>query len=75
MTRCMMSTWAAFVRSGNPNNSTLPAWKPYSDAESQTMVLSVESRLAVDPGGQARAALDVLPYFGYGYSLDALCND
>jgi para-nitrobenzyl esterase len=75
MTRCMMSTWAAFARSGNPNNSTVPSWKPYSDADRQMMVLNVESHLAVDPGGQARAALDVLPYFGYDYSFDALCND
>jgi len=39
------------------------------------MVLNVESRLEVDPGGQAREALDVLPYFGYDYSFDALCNN
>jgi para-nitrobenzyl esterase len=75
MTRCMMATWAAFARTGNPNNPTLPVWKAYSDADRQTMVLDVESHLTVDPGGQARAALDVLPYFGYGYSFDAFCKD
>jgi para-nitrobenzyl esterase len=74
MTRCMMTTWATFARTGNPNNPLLPAWQPYSDVVRHTMVLGHESHLAVDPGGQARAALEVLPYFGYGYSFDALCR-
>jgi para-nitrobenzyl esterase len=75
LTRMMMATWAAFARTGNPNNSRLPNWSPYSDANRQTMLLDVNSQLARDPGGEARQALDVLPYFGYGYAWDALCNE
>jgi para-nitrobenzyl esterase len=71
----MMATWAAFARTGDPSNPTLPAWKPYRDEDRQMMVLNVESRLALDPGGRARAALDVLPDFGYQYSFQALCAD
>ena len=65
MTRVMMATWAAFARHGNPDNPTLPEWKPFKDNDRQTMVLNVESRLAIDPGAEARAALSSLPYFGY----------
>jgi para-nitrobenzyl esterase len=75
MTATMQATWAAFARSGDPNNPMVPEWKPYSGADRQMMVLNVESRLALDPGGVARAALDGLPYFGYGYALDAFCRD
>jgi para-nitrobenzyl esterase len=75
MTACMQSTWAIFARTGNPNNPTLPAWRPYKDGDRQTMVLNIESRLEVDPGSEASAALDVLPYFGYGYSINAFCRD
>ena len=71
MTDCMMATWASFARNGDPNNSTVPDWKPYVEFDRQTMVLNVESRLASDPGGQARSALEELPYFGYGHSLRA----
>ena len=75
LTRTMQATWAAFARTGNPNNKTLPEWKPYSGADRQMMVFNAESRLALDPGGKARAALDALPYFGYGHSIDAFCRD
>ena len=68
MTRVMMASWAAFARHGNPDNPTLPEWKPFKDDDRQTMVLNVESRLALDPGAEARAALSSLPYFGYNYS-------
>lgn len=75
MTACMMATWAAFARHGDPSNPTLPAWKPYTDADRHTMILNVESRLAVDPGGEARAALAELPFFGYGHSIDAFAKE
>jgi para-nitrobenzyl esterase len=75
MTACMMATWAAFARQGEPNNPTLPAWQPYTDADRQTMILNLESRLAVDPGGEARAALAGLPYFGYSHSIDAFTKE
>ena len=75
LTRTMQATWAAFARSGNPNNPTLPEWKPYSGADRQMMVFNAECRTEVDPGGKARAALDALPYFGYGHSIDAFCRD
>jgi para-nitrobenzyl esterase len=74
ITTCMMATWAAFARHGDPNNPTLPEWQPYTEVDRYTMILNVESRLAADPGGEARAALEGLPYFGYSHSIDAFAK-
>lgn len=75
MTECMMTTWASFARHGDPNNATVPDWKPYTESDRQTMVLNVNSQLVVDPGGQARAALEDLPSYGYSYSIEAYVKD
>jgi para-nitrobenzyl esterase len=74
MTRLMMATWAAFARTGNPNNAALPPWMRFG-GERQTMILDVESRLEADPGGLGQRALDDLPYFGYNHPLSALITD
>ena len=75
MTECMMTTWAAFARQGDPNNATLPLWKPFKENDRQTMVLNVDSHLAVDPGAQARAALEDFPPYGYSYSIEAFVKN
>lgn len=75
MTKRMMSTWAAFARFGNPANATVPEWSPYDPVHRRTMILNTECRLANDPGGAARAALDQLPDFGYGHSIPAVISD
>ena len=75
LTTMMQASWAAFARSGTPNNPHLPEWQAYSEGDRQMMVLNVASRLEIDPGGRARGALDGMPYFGYEYSLDAFCRD
>jgi len=72
MTRMMMATWAAFARTGNPNNTTLPQWLPYDGEARHMMVLDIVPHSARDPGGVARAALDDLPFYGYGHSIPAL---
>lgn len=73
MTRIMMATWAAFARTGDPNNAALPDWRPL-DGRRRTMLLDVESRLERDPGGERRRALDGLPYFGYDHAFSALTS-
>jgi para-nitrobenzyl esterase len=75
LTKAMMATWAAFARHGDPNNVAVPHWKPFTDGDRQTMVLNAESRSEIDPGGRARAALEHLPYFSYGHSIDAFVMD
>jgi para-nitrobenzyl esterase len=47
--------WVAFARSGNPNHAGVPAWKPYSEAQRNTMIFDVPCRTEVDP---RRAELD-----------------
>jgi para-nitrobenzyl esterase len=75
MTQRMMATWTAFARSGNPNNPTIPNWAPFTDPERQTMVLKMDSQLVKDPGGEARAALEGLPYYEYSISRMAFVKD
>ena len=72
MTECMMACWAGFARHGDPNNATISFWPRFDERGRQMMVLDVASRVAADLGGPARAALDTLPYFGYGHSIPAL---
>jgi para-nitrobenzyl esterase len=75
MTKRMMATWTAFARHGNPNNSMLPQWTPFKDSDRQTMVLKMDSQLLKDPGGQARASLEGLPYYEYSISRTAFVKD
>lgn len=72
LTRMMMATWTAFARTGNPNNPTLPDWPTYNAAGRQTMVLDVASRVESNPNGQARKALESLPYFEYSMPTNYL---
>ncbi len=75
MTRKMMASWAAFARTGNPSNATLPAWEPFDRAGKRVMVLDNDCRLARDPGGPARATMDDLPHFGYGHAIPAILGN
>ena len=49
--------WGAFARTGDPNHPHLPEWTPY-DASRATMILDVESRLALDPWAAEREVWD-----------------
>jgi para-nitrobenzyl esterase len=68
MTRLMMATWAAFARTGDPNNETVPRWRRYAAEDRQVMILGPESALSLDPGGAARRALEGLPCYEYSNS-------
>ena len=66
LTRIMIATWSTFARTGNPNNSALPEWPRHDGRENYSMLLDVKSEVRRDPGGEARAALDGLPWYVYG---------
>jgi para-nitrobenzyl esterase len=48
------ATWAAFARTGSPQNSALPHWPPYTPDQRATMILDSECRIVPDPDRDAR---------------------
>jgi para-nitrobenzyl esterase len=72
LVRDMMARWTSFAHSGVPAAPDGVKWVPYDAAERTTMVLDLESRLASNPGGAARQALDGVPYFEYSHPASYL---
>ena len=70
LTQMMVATWSAFARTGNPANPHLPAWLRYEAANRSTMLLSRQSTVASDPGGERREALNALPPFEYSVPVN-----
>jgi para-nitrobenzyl esterase len=53
----MSASWVAFARTGDPNNSLLPAWRPFDETTKATMVFNRETRAVDDPYGAEKAAI------------------
>jgi para-nitrobenzyl esterase len=70
LTKMMIATWSAFAHTGNPNNPALPLWPKYDARTRSTMMLDLNSHVASDPGGVARASLDPLPPFEYSIPVN-----
>jgi para-nitrobenzyl esterase len=70
LTTMMIATWSAFAHRGDPNNPTLPRWPRYEETARATMMLSTASTVARNPGGQARSALDRLPFYEYNMPVN-----
>jgi para-nitrobenzyl esterase len=51
-----MAAYVAFARTGDPNNSEIPAWAPYDGVRRATMTLNTECRLVEDYRGADRIA-------------------
>ncbi|MBL0215357.1 MAG: carboxylesterase/lipase family protein [Myxococcales bacterium] len=49
------ATWAAFIKSGDPNGAGLPAWPAYDLPRRATMILDRACTVVDDPGGATRA--------------------
>lgn len=54
----MAGAWAAFAHTGNPNHKGLIEWPAYKTDLKLTMVFDNECKVASNPGGEARAALE-----------------
>jgi para-nitrobenzyl esterase len=54
LSRRMSVTWAAFARSGKPDNPAIPQWPAYTLAERSTMIFNRDCSVARDYGGEAR---------------------
>jgi para-nitrobenzyl esterase len=65
LVRDTMSRWTSFARNGVPVAPGGVKWTPYDTTSRSTMMLDLQSHLAPNPGGEARQALDDLPYFEY----------
>jgi len=65
LVRQMMARWASFAHRGVPSAPGGVKWPAYDTGQRATMMLDLESHVANDPGGEARRALDDLPYFEY----------
>jgi para-nitrobenzyl esterase len=54
----MHDTWAAFVKTGEPNGGGLPVWPRYDRERRATMLLDRESRVVDDPDHERRLQWD-----------------
>lgn len=70
LTQMMIATWSAFARTGSPANPHLPAWPRYEATKRSTMLISRDSAVASNPGGDRRKALDHLPPFEYSMPVN-----
>jgi len=50
----MHDTWAAFVRTGDPNGAGLPAWPAYDARRRATLIIDRASRVVDDPDSATR---------------------
>ena len=58
----MSDTFIAFARTGNPNHTGLPQWRPYDTARRSTMSFDMPARLVDDPRGEERKLVEQVPY-------------
>ena len=58
----MSKAWLNFAKTGNPDHSGLPQWKPFTKDNGATMVFNNTSEVRKDPDGEARQLLERLFY-------------
>ena len=56
LARKMSETWISFARSGVPNYSGIPEWKPYNPDDRNTMIFDQKCRIENDPFKAERLA-------------------
>lgn len=56
----MSRAWVQFARTGDPNVSGLPHWRPYSASDRAVMIFNDQCKLQVDPRAEARQAITEL---------------
>ena len=53
----MAKSFLSFIKTGNPNGGGLPAWKPYTKENGETMILDDTCQLVNNPDAMGRKAL------------------
>ncbi len=50
LSRQVSAAWAAFARTGDPGNSAMPRWEPFTTANRETMIFDVgKTRMEKNP--------------------------
>ncbi len=62
----MSDALIALARHGDPNHAGIPAWRPYTLPQRQTMVFDDESSLQDDPRGGERRLYERVPFIQRG---------
>jgi para-nitrobenzyl esterase len=62
----MSNALIAFARSGDPNHSGLPTWRPYTLPDRATMLFDAQSSLVLDPRAGERRLFEQVPYIQRG---------
>jgi para-nitrobenzyl esterase len=57
----LASTFSTFAKTGDPNNSHIPPWKPYSEAQRAVMLFDNDTRQEINPRAEIRAWWDANP--------------
>jgi para-nitrobenzyl esterase len=66
MAAIVSACFIAFAKTGNPNHTDFPAWKPYSLPGRETMVFNVPPHLENDPRGEQRRLFEKVPFIQQG---------
>ena len=61
LAEAMSESWLAFARTGDPNNSHVPAWAPYSLERRTEMLFDAPPTAVDDPFPGERAVIEQLP--------------
>jgi para-nitrobenzyl esterase len=60
----LSSSWVAFAKTGNPNNSRVPPWPAFDAATRATMIFGTPTQLQNDPRSEIRSFWDHMPPAG-----------
>jgi para-nitrobenzyl esterase len=57
----LSSSWVAFAKTGNPNNSRIPQWRSFDEKSRATMIFGTPTHLENDPRSEIRNFWDHQP--------------
>ncbi len=57
----LSSSWVAFAKTGNPNNSRIPPWPTFDAKTRATMVFGTPTQMENDPRGEIRSFWEQMP--------------
>jgi para-nitrobenzyl esterase len=62
LSKQMSDAFIAFARTGDPNHTGLPLWRPYNLSDRPTMSFDLPSQLALDSRDEERKLIEQVPY-------------